>query len=300
MTPDPRTSEGSTGTEPAADPTTSGGTDTTAGSTSSGTTTNDTSDPTTGTDPSDGGSSGGETGAEETGAEETGDSEGGAFPPAPRVWVATLDEADTFEVTDAFALSGGPADIDWSTFGLLHDGGLLRLYFLSNGEDSVHQFGFNAFDDAFEYGYESIDNLPIVGAPGDANTSAFGMAYDGSYALYMLSNDHATAYGFGFDDALDVYSYGFNAPGSTAIEGAPAGIDWSGWGVAGSGGAATLYAFASEDHDALAQFERSGNTFSYVDAPLSLDLSRLEGSPTTDFAVVHDGGSTRLYFVEAD
>lgn len=283
--------------------TSSGSTDTSTPGTSTTTAATTTSSP-TGAATTDANETSGDAstgGGESGGEDETGDTNDDALPPAPRVWVATLDDGtSTFEVTDAFALSSGPADIDWSTFGLLDDGGLQRLYFLSADGASVYQFGFNSGSDTFEFGFESIDNLPLVGIPGEANTSSFGMAYAGGYALYMLSDDQRTAYGFGYDGALDVYSHGFDAPGSTSIVGAPEGVDWSGWAVAGNGGSTTLYAFASEDHDALVQFERSGDAFTFVDASLSLDLAGLEGSPSTDFAVTHDGASTRLYFVEVD
>ena len=290
----------STGDTPDDDGTGSAGTSTSGASATTDAPT--TEGPTTATTEPDETSDGTSTGGDDTGGEDdTGDTSDDVLPPAPRVWVATLDDdTDTFEVTDAFGLSPGPADIDWSTFGLLHDGGLQRLYFLSADGDSVYQFGFNGGSDTFEFGFESIDNLPLVGTPGDADASSFGMAYAGGYALYMLSDDRRTAYGFGYDGGLDVYSHGFDVPGSTSIEGAPDGVDWNGWAIAGSGSSTTLYAFASEDHDALVQFERSGNAFALVDAQLNLDLAGLEGSPSTDFAVVRDGASTRLYFVEVD
>ena len=73
---------------------------------------------------------------------------------------------------------------------------------------------------------------------------------------------------------------------SIPVAGAPRGAD-----------STTLYAFASEDHSALAPFEQDGDAFTDVDAPLTLDLGALD---ITDFVVAHDGSATRLHIVETD
>lgn len=309
--------DGSEGQEPSATGSTSGAEEPTSGgsdvgettaqpsttTTDAGTTGN--SDPTLPTATDAGESGDGETRGTETGSTDSGDTEGGEtgdeLPPVPRVRVATLD-GDTFAFTEAYPLSEGPGDTDWSRWGVMHDGGLSRLYFLpEGGADEVYQFALNASSDAFEYGYESLDTIPVTGTPGGADTSLFGMAHDGNnYELYLLSGDQQTAYGFGFDGGPQVYAHGFGIAPSTPIEGAPAGIDWSGWGTASSGAATTLYAFASEAHDTLAQFELQGDAFTYVDADLTLDLEGLDGAPLNDFAVAHDGSATRLYLVEVD
>lgn len=246
----------------------------------------------------------GESGDPETSSTDSGDTEDGdtgdALPKVPRVRVATLED-DTFVFTEAYPLSAGPGDIDWSSWGVMHDGDYVRLYFLpEGGADEVYQFAFNASSDAFEFGYQSFESIPVTGTPGGADTSLFGMAHDGSYQLYLLSGDQQTAYGFGFDGGSQVYANGFGVAPSLAIEGAPADIDWSGWATASSGATTTLYAFASEDHDALAQFELVGDAFTYLDAPLPLDLDGLDGVPLNNFAVSHDGSATRLYLVEVD
>lgn len=249
-------------------------------------------------------------GAQDTGEAESGDagssSEGGetddVVRDGPRVHIATL-QGDTFTLTDSLPVTGGPADIDWSRWGLLNDDAYDRLYFLpTDGPDAVYQFALNTSTGAFEYGYESLETIDIVGTPAEADPGAgFGMAYGGfTYALYMLDATHQTAFGFGFESGLQIYEHGYDVPETLTIDGAPDGIDWSGWATAANGSTTSLYAFASEAHDALVHFERSGNTFSPLDTTLSLDPTGLEDVFFDDFAVVHDGDVTRLYIVDVD
>ena len=216
--------------------------------------------------------------------------------------MATL-QGNAFALTETIALTGGPANTDWSRWGLLHDDDYDRLYFLpTDAADAVYQFALNTSTGAFEYGYESLEVIDIVGTPAAADPSGgFGMAHgDFTYALYMLDANHETAFGFGFEGGRQVYEHGYDAPATIAIDGAPEGIDWLGWATAGSDGTTSLYAFESEAHDALVQFELSGNTFSPLDTTLSLDPTGLEDVSFDDFAIVHDGDATRLYIVNVD
>ena len=210
-----------------------------------------------------------------------------------------------FAGLDEIPITGGPADVDWSRWAMLHDGSVYRLYFMRDGtDDALYQFGFNGGTNAYEYGHQGLPLIPIVGAPADADTSSFAMLHQGAnYKLYFLSESlPRRVYQFGFNPSTDTYEYGYLSTPQIPVTGTPASADFSGWAMLFSG-EFKVYAFGSAAHSSLAQHEYNPGTgayeYGYTSTPI-IDLAFIPADANTDdFAMLHDGEYFRLYFLSA-
>ncbi len=123
---------------------------------------------------------------------------------------------------------GAPGDADMSSFAMLHDGKVFRLYFRGKQKKTtLYQFGFNTKSNRYEFGHQSIPQIPIVGAPADADLSRWGMLHDGQYfRLYAASGSSDTViHQFGFDPRGSKYAYGYKSIPKIALVGQPADAD---------------------------------------------------------------------------
>ncbi len=87
-------------------------------------------------------------------------------------------------------ITGGPSDVDWSRWAMLHDGGKYRFYTMKQGSnDTFYQFVYNSASGDYEYGFGgAITSLTITGIPVLTDLQSFTMLHDGDkYRLYMLS-----------------------------------------------------------------------------------------------------------------
>ncbi|MEM6989162.1 MAG: hypothetical protein AAF721_01655 [Myxococcota bacterium] len=257
------------------------------------------------------GSSGGDT-AGDSGGGSSGDSAGdtagdaGPMPSVPSLNQAiyNVGSGDYEFGGAAIPIEDAPGDVDWSRWGMLHDGGNYRLYFMQAGtDDTVYQFAFNPASSAYEYGYMSIPMIPIVGAPADADMSSFAMLYDGStFRLYVLSSSAPLrVHQFGFDAADAEYEYDFMSIAEIDVTGTPAGADWDGWGMLHDDGDFRLYAFASAAHTSVAQHGYNAATVAYeygFESIPQIDITMVPAnSNTDDFAMLHDGSDFRFYYL---
>ena len=111
-------------------------------------------------------------------------------------------------------ITGAPADADASSFAMLHDGSVYRLYMRSATSDTrIHQFGFNVSTSNYEYGFNSIPVLDITGGPVDTDYDRWAMLHDGTtyrYYAFQLASD-TLFYQFGYNPSTQDYEYGHNS-----------------------------------------------------------------------------------------
>lgn len=69
------------------------------------------------------------------------------------------------------AVTGAPADADWSRWAMLHDRDTYRLYVFRKNASSLYQFAFDGR--SYVWGYRSIPEVTVAGLPEDADTSHF-------------------------------------------------------------------------------------------------------------------------------
>ncbi len=197
-----------------------------------------------------------------------------------------------------------PVDTDWSRWAMLHDGSVYRLYFFRQGtSDTLYQFGFNRELSAYQYGYQSIPTLYITGAPTDVDSSRFVMLHDGrDYRLYMpRRGSPSTLYQFAFNRASNHYEYGFNSIKELKITGMPADTDWNRIAMLHDGKDYRFYAMQQGSGQFFYQAAFNRNTNRYEHGFRSIPMLNLIGTPassnTQSFAMLHDRGDYRFYFL---
>jgi len=105
-----------------------------------------------------------------------------------------------------------PTDADTSSFAMLHDGSVYRLYMRSLTSDTtLYQFGYNSSTQDYEYGHLSIPTLFITMAPVDTDHARWGMLHDGTnYRLYIGKTGEAdTMYQFAYNISSSDYEWGY-------------------------------------------------------------------------------------------
>lgn len=85
------------------------------------------------------------------------------------------------------AVTGFPADTDWSRWSMLHDGGAYRFYAFQQGSNTaLYQGAFNSTAREYQYGFNSIPQLNLTGMPNTSDTSSFAMLHDNvDYRFYF-------------------------------------------------------------------------------------------------------------------
>ena len=195
------------------------------------------------------------------------------------------------------AITGAPADTDYSRWAMAHSGDAYRLYFFQAGSsDTIYQFVFNGA--SYEWGFgTAISTLTITGAPADADSSHFAMVHDGTtYRLYLKSTaDPTIMYQFGWNGAS--YAWGHNSIPQLMITDAPVDTDFSRWAMLHDGTRYRLYQGKQGTTTEFYQFAFNGSTYAYgFDSitPLMLEDTPAD-SYTFDFAMLHDGTDYRYY-----
>jgi hypothetical protein len=122
-------------------------------------------------------------------------------------------------------IAGLPRDADTSSFSMLHDGDVYRLYYQRRGDPTtLYQLGFDPRTEAYEYGYNSNPTVRISGMPRDTDWNAWAMLHDGSeYRFYALRRGGASLYQAGWDGRA--YTYGYNSISEIELRGGPRQID---------------------------------------------------------------------------
>jgi hypothetical protein len=125
------------------------------------------------------------------------------------------------------SIEGAPADADLSSFAVLHDDGIARLYARSSTTNSLHQFGFDAGSAGFVYGHESIDQLDIVDTPGGTDWSGWAMLHDGDdFRLYAFSSAARQAVvQHAYDADVEDYVHGFASLSPVDLQAIPVNSD---------------------------------------------------------------------------
>lgn len=87
----------------------------------------------------------------------------------------------------ALSVTGMPADVDFSRWGMLHDGSDYRFYAFKQGSDTTfYQAAWTG--STYAYGYNSIAQMTVQSMPDNSDTSDFAMLHDGSdYRFYFLT-----------------------------------------------------------------------------------------------------------------
>jgi len=218
-----------------------------------------------------------------------------AFDPSVGVYVFGYDSIPEIPAV------GAPKDTDWSRTAMLHDGLAYRLYAFRSGSDEVlYQFSYDQARGAYVYGHASIRELRIVGAPRDADTSSFAMLHDGEvYRLYLQRRgDPSTLYQFAFDPTTQEYRFGHRSQQVIQVTGMPADTDWSRWAMVHDGSDYRFYALR-RGGASLYQAAWDVRAASYRYGFNSIAEIPIRGGPRdlTDFAMLHDGISFRLYAI---
>jgi hypothetical protein len=137
----------------------------------------------------------------------------------------TLKYEFGYNSIDILKITGIPADADASSFAMLHDGSVYRLYMRSKtNAETMYQFGYHAATQAYEFGYSSIPVLYITMAPADIDHSRWAMLHDGSrYRLYIgKAGENDQMYQFAYNPASSDYEWGFNSISLLTVTGMPA------------------------------------------------------------------------------
>lgn len=106
-----------------------------------------------------------------------------AFNPDTGCYEYGYDSAPVIPVT------GVPSTVDWSRWGMLHDGTNYRFYAMERGNNTkFFQAAYNFEVGEYQFGYDSIPELSLVGTPAAANMADIALLHDGLYRLYVQSN----------------------------------------------------------------------------------------------------------------
>lgn len=117
-----------------------------------------------------------------------------------------------------------PADVDASSFAMLHDGNDYRLYLHPLGEpNQLYQFAWVPGTSNYKLGHNSIPKIPVTGFPKNADTNRWTMLHDGNaYRFYCmeLGNNDKFLQG-SFNRSTKAYEYGFNSIPELTLVGTP-------------------------------------------------------------------------------
>ncbi|MEM9455602.1 MAG: hypothetical protein AAGF11_15580 [Myxococcota bacterium] len=103
---------------------------------------------------------------------------------------------------------GYPSEADKSSFAMLHDGEIARLYFLNGAKNRLIQGAFNSAQNAFVHGHQSAD-FPVNGIPGDADFTGWGMLHSGgNYHLYSYAGGPNAIYQYVYNPQNETYEFG--------------------------------------------------------------------------------------------
>lgn len=203
-------------------------------------------------------------------------------------------------------ITGAPADTGYGRFAMLHDGSAYRLYLpRRNSPDTLYQFVYNPAKGSYEYGFNNaIKILKIVGMPADANTGSFAMLHDGShYRLYMRSRSNATTlYQAAFKVGTNQYVYGYQSMPIIKVTGAPADITNNRrWAMLHDGANYRLYIGKQRNVNQFYQFAFNRGTnayqYGYQSIPLLSAMNAPANSQFNNFAMLHDRGAYRYYYL---
>ncbi|MFC4263649.1 hypothetical protein ACFOWM_12210 [Ferruginibacter yonginensis] len=92
-----------------------------------------------------------------------------------------------YQSIPSIAITGFPANTDWSRWSMLHDGTAYRIYAMQLGSNTqLLQGSFNAATSTYQYAYNSIPVLNLVNTPANSNLAAFAMLFgQNAYRLYF-------------------------------------------------------------------------------------------------------------------
>lgn len=171
-------------------------------------------------------------------------------------------QSPKFAYQRSLSLDGFPGDADLSSFAMLHDGGVERLYFLSHDRRELLQGKLDPSKNAFSYGHDgAVSRVGIEGAPEDTNWEGWGMLHDGThYRLYSF------APGAGEDEAI--YQYVWNG-GAYHSHGAEALVDIT-----------NIHDRAIRDDFAMTHSGRPGSDYSFY---MHADHDDVSGQPGIPF-----------------
>lgn len=104
------------------------------------------------------------------------------------VWSGSSYEYGHGNAIPSIAITGAPADTDFSRWAMLHDGSAYRFYAFQHGsDDDFYQFAYNASKRSYDYGYQSIAEMSVEDMPETADSNSFAMLHDGAkYRFYFL------------------------------------------------------------------------------------------------------------------
>lgn len=119
-------------------------------------------------------------------------------------------------------LEGFPADVDASSFSMLHDGNNYRLYMRRLGDPTVlYQAAYVPGTTTYRFGYNSIPEIKVTGFPEDTDWSRWAMLHDGSnYRLYAFKLGSNTEFYQGAFNG-STYAYGYESIPVLTLVGTP-------------------------------------------------------------------------------
>ncbi|MEM9455599.1 MAG: DUF2891 family protein [Myxococcota bacterium] len=187
--------------------------------------------------------------------------------------------------------TGEPADLDHERWAMLHDGKGYLQYFMNEAGDKVHRFEW----DGESYAYQD-ESVPVVGFPPKTDKSSFAMLHDGELArLYFLNEAKNQLIQGAFDPNQNAFVYGYQS-GDFPIMDIPEDADFTGWAMLHSGDDYHLYSYAG-DQNAIYHYTYIADDKGFrLSATPKQDITGFPGdSSRRDFAMLHDGGASRLY-----
>ena len=148
-----------------------------------------------------------------------------------------------FNSIPTLQITGAPAEADPSSFAMLHDGSVYRLYMRGLSDPrKLYQFGWDG--STYAYGHMSIPVLDTTSAPVDADFSRWAMLHDGGvYRQYVAKAGSAdTLYQFGWNGGT--YEYGHMSIPQLSILGMPANSRFDSFAMLHDGGDYRFYHLA--------------------------------------------------------
>ncbi len=222
-------------------------------------------------------------------------SKNGAFIPDEESLITEID------IDDA------PSDIDYSQWGMLHDGEDYLLYIKKKNTDTVvstlelYLFAFS--QGRYKY-LKSQNTIKVTGIPPDADTSSFSMLYGGNYYhLYLGSNSDNSIYQFFSGTRGGNFEFGeeFKRLNVENNEKAsfPGACSWAmahqAEGSAQNG--YKIFSFSKGDCGNIKRRSYEENTESYK-CDKNLSLANIPDHCSLDnFGTLHDGENYRLYLI---
>ncbi len=98
----------------------------------------------------------------------------------------TLNYEFGFDSIQTLHVDHAPKDVDWSRWGMLHDGSAYRYYAFQLGSNTeFYQAAFNRTAGEYQFGFNSIAKLTLKDTPADSDLSGMALLHDGKdYRFY--------------------------------------------------------------------------------------------------------------------